>query len=59
MVKHSNSLLLEAIEGATIVAGDMTDDDGMTLYLADGRCLMFVSNEFAVMLKRLSRKELH
>ena len=56
---YSNALLLEALEGATIVAGEITDDEGVTLYLQDGRALIFVSTEFALMLKRLSMDKVH
>lgn len=56
---HSNEMLIEALEGATIVSGEIHDDEGMTLYLQDGRALLFVSSEFAVMLKRFSMGKLH
>ena len=59
MVTYSNSALLEALEGATIVAGEIIDDEGVTLWLADGRALYFVSSSFGLMLKRLSTENLH
>lgn len=55
----SNEALLEAIEGATIACGDIHEDEGVTLHLLDGRCLIFVSDSFALMLKRVSNKGLH
>lgn len=59
MVIHSNSTLLESIEGSTIVSGEINENEGLTLYLADGRCLVFVSDAFAMKLFRLSKRELH
>jgi hypothetical protein len=58
-VAFSNSLLMEAIEGATIVHGDINEDEGVTLHLGDGRVLVFVSDSFALMLKRISVRGLH
>jgi hypothetical protein len=55
----SNSLLMEALEGATILHGDINEDDGVTIYFEDGRVLVFVSDSFALMLKRISSRGLH
>ena len=56
---YSNEAFLEAIEGATIVSGEIVADEGITLYLLDGRTIYFVSDSFALMLKRHSMKGLH
>lgn len=56
---YSNQAFIEAIEGATIFSGDIREDEGVTLHLTDGRCLIFVSDCFALKLMRISTKELH
>jgi hypothetical protein len=50
---------MEALEGATILHGDINEDDGVTIYFEDGRVLVFVSDSFALMLKRISSRGLH
>jgi len=58
-VLYSNTAFLEAIEGATILCGDIREDEGVTLHLSDGRCLIFVSDCFALQLMRISTEKLH
>jgi hypothetical protein len=58
-VTFSNQAFLEAIEGATIICGDINESEGVTLHLADGRALIFVSDCFGLMLKRVSMEKLH
>lgn len=56
---YSHDEFLNEIEGAIIVTGEIHADEGITLYLQDGRALIFVSDSFALALKRMSTKGLH
>lgn len=50
--------ILDLVDGATILSSDASDDEGMHLYLSDGRVLIIVG-EFAVSLMRLDTEGLH
>lgn len=58
-ITYSNHAFLEAIEGATILCGDINESEGVTLHLTDGRVIVFVSDCFGLMLKRISTEKLH
>ena len=50
--------LLDQLEGATIVATYVEDDEGMHLCFEDGRILV-IAGMFAVSLQRIDRDRLH
>ncbi len=58
-IRHSPEEFLNSIEGATIASGEIHNDEGVTLYLLDGRALVFVSDSFYMILKRISNAGLH
>lgn len=54
----STTALIETLEGATIVCGDVDDEEGMHLHLADGRVIVIVG-EYALSVLRVTRERLH
>lgn len=50
--------VLEQVSGATIIDSDVSDEEGMHLYLSDGRVLIIVG-QFAISLMRVSNEKLH
>ena len=58
MTHMSPSALLAQLDGATIVASYVEDEEGMHLCFEDGRILV-IAGMFAVSLQRIDRDRLH
>ena len=50
--------ILDEVDGATILSSDASDEEGMHLYLSDGRVLIIIG-EFVVSLMRIDNERLH
>lgn len=58
MTYSSPRQILDLVDGATILSSDASDEEGMHLYLSDGRVLVIIG-EFSVALLRVDTERLH
>lgn len=58
MTQAAAKRIVENLEGATIVGGEVEDDEGLHIHLQDGRVLV-IAGFFAMALVRPDERSLH